>query len=125
MPIRHQSDRSDISSDRGRTSPGSCPSTKEAPSNQDRLHRIQVILKNQEVFGRTLTGKVHALIRDRHRSREFIESSSLSTPLSDPNRLDNHSAHISKETKAWLADQPAGRFEFSFTPMIRTLETMY
>jgi hypothetical protein len=30
--------------------------------------------------------------------------------------LDNHSAHISKETKAWLADQPAGRFEFTFTP---------
>ena len=30
--------------------------------------------------------------------------------------LDNHSAHISKETKAWLADQPVGRFEFTFTP---------
>ena len=30
--------------------------------------------------------------------------------------LDNHSAHISKETRAWLADQPAGRFEFVFTP---------
>jgi transposase len=29
---------------------------------------------------------------------------------------DNHSAHISKETKAWLASQPAGRFEFTFTP---------
>ena len=31
IPIRHQSGRSDISSDRGRTSPGSCPSTMEAP----------------------------------------------------------------------------------------------
>jgi transposase len=30
--------------------------------------------------------------------------------------LDNHSAHISKETKTWLADQPVGRFEFTFTP---------
>ena len=30
--------------------------------------------------------------------------------------LDNHFAHISKETKAWLADQTAGRFEFTFTP---------
>jgi hypothetical protein len=29
--------------------------------------------------------------------------------------LDNHFAHISKETKAWLANQPAGRFEFIFT----------
>jgi len=30
--------------------------------------------------------------------------------------LDNHSAHISKETRAWLASQPVGRFEFTFTP---------
>ena len=30
--------------------------------------------------------------------------------------LDNHSAHISRETKAWLADQPVHRFEFTFTP---------
>ena len=30
--------------------------------------------------------------------------------------LDNHSAHISKETRAWLAAQPAGRFAFTFTP---------
>ncbi len=30
--------------------------------------------------------------------------------------LDNHSAHISKETKAWLANQPEGRFTFVFTP---------
>ncbi len=29
--------------------------------------------------------------------------------------LDNHAAHISRETRAWLADQPAGRFEFTFT----------
>jgi transposase len=30
--------------------------------------------------------------------------------------LGNHSAHISKETEAWLATQPEGRFEFTFTP---------
>jgi transposase len=30
--------------------------------------------------------------------------------------LDNHSAHFSKETKAWIARQPAHRFEFTFTP---------
>jgi hypothetical protein len=30
--------------------------------------------------------------------------------------LDNHSAHISRETKAWLATRPAGLFEFTFTP---------
>ena len=30
--------------------------------------------------------------------------------------LDNHSAHISKETKAWLATRPDKRFQFVFTP---------
>ena len=30
--------------------------------------------------------------------------------------LDNHSAHISKETKGWLDAQPEGRFTFVFTP---------
>jgi transposase len=30
--------------------------------------------------------------------------------------LDNHSAHISKETRSWLTTRPAGRFEFTFTP---------
>jgi len=68
-----------------------------------------------------LTGKVHALVRDRHRSREFIEFLKL-LDAAYPARtaikliLDNHSAHISKETKTWLADRPAGRFEFTFTP---------
>jgi len=68
-----------------------------------------------------ITGKVHALVRDRHRSREFIEFLKLLDAAYPAHTaikliLDNHSAHISKETKAWLADQPAGRFEFTFTP---------
>ena len=68
-----------------------------------------------------LTGKVHALVKDRHRSREFIEFLKLldaAYPISTAIKLilDNHSAHISKETKAWLATCPAGRFEFTFTP---------
>ena len=68
-----------------------------------------------------LTGQVHALVKDRHRSREFIEFLKLidaAYPTHTAIRLilDNHSAHISKETKAWLADQRAGRFEFVFTP---------
>src|SRR2546423_13564142 len=68
-----------------------------------------------------LTGKVHALVRDRHRSREFIEFLKL-LDAAYPARtaikliLDNHSAHISKETRTWLADRPLGRFEFTFTP---------
>src|SRR5260221_6534445 len=68
-----------------------------------------------------LTGKVHALVRERHRSREFIEFLKLldaAYPASTAIKLllDNHSAHISRETQAWLAAQPAGRFEFTFTP---------
>jgi transposase len=68
-----------------------------------------------------LTGTVHALVKDRHRSREFIEflkllDAAYPTHTAIKLILDNHSAHISKETKAWLADQPAGRFEFTFTP---------
>jgi transposase len=68
-----------------------------------------------------LTGKVHALVRDRHRSREFIEFLKLldaAYPASTAIKLvlDNHSAHISRETRAWLATRPAGRFEFTFTP---------
>ena len=55
------------------------------------------------------------------RRREFIEFLKLidtAYPTQTAIRLilDNHSAHISKETRAWLADQPAGRFEFVFTP---------
>ena len=68
-----------------------------------------------------LTGQVHALVRDRHRSREFIEFLQLLDAAYPAHTaikliLDNHSAHISKETKAWLANQPVGRFEFTFTP---------
>ena len=68
-----------------------------------------------------LTGMVHALVSDRHRSREFIEFLKLldaTYPVSTAIKLvlDNHSAHISRETKAWLATRPAGRFEFTFTP---------
>ena len=67
-----------------------------------------------------ITGKVHALVKDRHRSREFIDFLKLldaAYPTHTTIRLilDNHSAHISKETKGWLATRP-DRFEFTFTP---------
>lgn len=68
-----------------------------------------------------LSGQVHALVKDRHRSREFIEFLKLldaAYPADTTIKLilDNHSAHISKETNAWLAEQPEGRFVFTFTP---------
>jgi transposase len=68
-----------------------------------------------------LTGKVHALVKDRHRSREFIEFLKIVDAAYPAHTaikliLDNHSAHVSKETCAWLASQPAHRFAFVFTP---------
>jgi transposase len=68
-----------------------------------------------------VSGKVHALVKDRHRSREFIEFLKLldaAYPAATAIKLilDNHSAHISKETKAFLTGQPAHRFAFTFTP---------
>ena len=67
-----------------------------------------------------LNGKVYGLARDRHRSREFIEFLKLldkSYPEQTKIRiiLDNHSSHISKETRTYLASVP-NRFEFVFTP---------
>src|SRR6516225_9621090 len=55
-----------------------------------------------------LTGQVHALVKDRHRSCEFIEllrliDAAYPTHTAIKLILDNHSAHISKETRAWLA----------------------
>jgi len=68
-----------------------------------------------------LTGKVHACIENRHRSREFVGflkrlDEAYPTETAIKLILDNHSAHTSKETKAWLATQPEGRFTFVFTP---------
>src|SRR6201998_4161065 len=68
-----------------------------------------------------LTGRVHALVKERPRSREFIEFLKLLDAASPAGTaikliLDNHSAHISREPQAWLAAQPAGRFDFTFTP---------
>src|SRR5262249_16535154 len=68
-----------------------------------------------------LSGKVHALVRDRHRSREFIEflellDAAYPVPPAIKLILNNHSAPITKETRAWIQQQPAHRFEFTFTP---------
>jgi transposase len=68
-----------------------------------------------------LTGEVHALVKERHRSREFIEFLKLLDTAYPADTaieviLDNHSAHVSRETTAWLAAQPIGRFTLTFTP---------
>ena len=67
-----------------------------------------------------LKGEVLGLVRDQHRSSEFIEFLQMADrhyPAGQRIRiiLDNHSAHISKQTRAYLASLP-NRFEFIFTP---------
>ena len=65
-------------------------------------------------------GKIIAKVRDRHRSREFIE---LLKELDEyyPKKntirvvLDNHSSHVSKETMRYLGTRP-GRFVYVHTP---------
>ena len=68
-----------------------------------------------------LSGEVLGLVRKRHRSAEFIEFLKLAdahypTGVRIRLVLDNHSAHISKETRSFLATLP-NRFEFTFTPV--------
>jgi transposase len=78
-------------------------------------------------------GHVTARVERRHRSREFIAL------LKDLNQyyppdctirivLDNHSAHISKETKAFLATHP-NRFQYVLTPKhgswLNIVETLF
>jgi transposase len=68
-----------------------------------------------------LTGQVHACVEDRHRSREFIGflkklDAAYPSETAIKVLLDNHSAHVSKETNKWLATQRDGRFTFVFTP---------
>ncbi len=68
-----------------------------------------------------LTGMVHASVEERYRSREFVallQKLDAAYPPSTAIKLilDNHSAHVSKETRAWLAAQPEGQFTLVFTP---------
>lgn len=67
-----------------------------------------------------LSGHVHGLVLERHRSREFIEFLRKVDDFYPKEMrirvvLDNHSAHTSKETRAFLTTVP-NRFEFIFTP---------
>lgn len=66
------------------------------------------------------SGHIFANVEDRHRSREFIGLLRRLDAYYPPAAiirvvLDNHSAHISKETRAYLATRP-GRFEYVHTP---------
>lgn len=67
-----------------------------------------------------LTGTIFPQVVERHRSREFIAWLKIVHDSYPPDWtlrvvLDNHSAHTSRETRAFLATLP-NRFEFVFTP---------
>ena len=78
-------------------------------------------------------GRVTARAERRHRSREFIlllKDLDQSYPAECTIRLilDNHSSHISKETKAYLATHP-NRFKYVHTPThgswLNIVETLF
>lgn len=79
------------------------------------------------------TGRVTEIVSDRHASADFIMLlGKLDDAYPAHNKirllLDNHSAHISKETQAYLNLHPL-RFEFVFTPKhgswLNIVETMF
>ncbi len=105
----------------GSTAPDLPPQPRSHPSfardHEYKRHGTLSLLAGIDL----LTGQVHARIEDRHRSREFIGFLSkldAAYPADTAIKviLDNHSAHISKETKTWVESQPEGRFAFVFTP---------
>jgi transposase len=67
-----------------------------------------------------VTGTVDGIVEERHRSLEFIKylkrlDSKYKSAEQITIILDNHSAHTSKETRAYLSSMP-NRFQFIFTP---------
>ena len=78
-------------------------------------------------------GHVMARVEARHRSREFVALLKDLDAYYPPEQtirviLDNHSAHISKETRAYLASRP-NRFQYVHTPKhgswLNLVETLF
>jgi hypothetical protein len=68
-----------------------------------------------------LTGKVHACVENRHRSREFVgflKKLDAAYPTDTAIRLilNNHSAHVSKETKTWACRPARGLLQLRVYP---------
>jgi len=87
-----------------------------ARDHQYRRHGTLSLLAGIDLYD----GHVLGLVRERHRSSEFIEFLELCDghyPADWRLRiiLDNHSSHVSKETMQWLKGKP-NRFEFVYTP---------
>ena len=103
----------------------SAPDLPPVPLRHERLARDHEYVRHgtlSPLAGIDLvSGMVHASVEERHRSREFVaflQRLDAAYPSSTAIKLilDNHSAHVSKETRTWLAAQPEGRFAFVFTP---------
>jgi transposase len=101
------------------------PDLPPVPSRHQRLARDHEYVRHGTLSllaGIDLvSGMVHASVEERHRSREFVAFLQRLDAAYPPSTaikliLDNHSAHVSKETRAWLAAQPEGRLTLVFTP---------
>ena len=104
----------------GLTAPGLPPVPAKAPTigrdYQYVRHGTVSILAGIDLH----SGRIFANVEDRHRSVEFIallKQLDAHYPAQAIIRvvLDNHWAHISKETMAYLGEHP-GRFEYVHTP---------
>ncbi len=115
------------------TTPDRPPKLKEFPSHL-RDYEYKRLGTVSLLAGLDLhTGRVTEIVSDHHASADFIAllgKLDQGYPLQTRIRLllDNHSAHISKETQAWLSLHPQ-RFQFVFTPKhgswLNIVETMF
>src|SRR5258708_36677833 len=115
------------------TTPDRPPKPKEFPSRL-RDYEYKRLGTVSLLAGLDLhTGRVTEIVSDHHASADFIALlGKLDQDYQPPTRLrlllDNHSAHISKETQAWLSLHPH-RFEFVFTPnhgsWLNIVETLF
>lgn len=96
-----------------------CPTTKHGFVSRDyeyKRHGTLSLLAGIDL----VSGKVIGLVRERHRSYEFVEFLKLLDEKYPKGKLikvvlDNHRAHTSKETQEYIKSMP-NRFEFVFTP---------
>jgi len=104
----------------GNTAPDLPPIPREYPyiarDSEYKRHGTVSLLAGIDL----VTGHVQGMVADRHRSREFVQFLAMLNEYYPKDItikiiLDNHSAHISKETRRYLSNVP-NRFEFVFTP---------
>jgi len=104
----------------GNRGPDLAPVARKYPSwardHEYKRHGTLSLLAGIDLYD----GHILGLVRDRHRSREFIEFLALADSYYPSDWrirmiLDNHSSHLSKETMNWLKGKP-NRFEFIYTP---------